>query len=165
MNNKIAQQSSNAEKRFVSSYKVRSRFAVQLFIVSTLFIVTHQTLTRKNSPRMLRIESNPPIRSDANGETLVEPPIAALAVQQNAPEPIQLFRRLQIELERLIVQRQHEGGTLDGKQRGAIDALGENGVANVRPLLAIAGGEGGEALFADGRSRRCAEDRLHLAVV
>ena len=115
-----------------------------------------------NLPRVLSIESDFAIGADADGETLVEPTIAAVAVQQDLAEVVEFLGFLHVELIGLFVQRQDKSRRFDGVQGDVVDASGEERVACLGPFRTIPGSQSGQVLLANGWRRFRAQDLFHL---
>jgi len=111
---------------------------------------------------VLGIEANASIGAHTDGEALVEPAVVAIAVEQLLAKVVQEFRTCQIEFEGLIVQGKHKGSRLDGSQGDVIRAPGEEGIASLRPLGAVPGGQGSQVLLTLHGSRLSLENFLNL---
>lgn len=113
---------------------------------------------------MLGVEANTSIGAHAYGETLVEPTIVPVAVEQFLAKVIQQFWASQVELEGLVVQGEHEGGRLNGAQRHMIGASREEGVPGLRPFGAVPGGQGSQMLLTRQWGGLCLQNLLNLTV-
>eukprot|EP01136_Pigoraptor_vietnamica_P019713 Opistho-1_new@67658 len=110
-------------------------------------------------PRVLDVEAALAVRKHHKRKRLVEPPVAAIAMDQLAPHLGEVARRF-------VVERDDEDGRVNGGERVAVDARAEIAQARLGPRRAVLGGEGGKRGLGNGGAGAVGiiDDPLELAL-
>lgn len=112
--------------------------------------------------RSLPPPTHPSIRSNAQTETLVEPPVVSLSVQHHPSVVVQLSWVIRVVLVSVIIQRHKERGTLHSVKRRLVQSLREELLTGLRPFGPIPSRQTGHHLLSRQWSGLVVQDVLQL---